>query len=194
MTDNQDFYSQRVPPATAPPTGQPGQDGEQAARELKARIASQFGRSLHIRTLDTGSCAACEQEIRLLAAPHYDLHRLGFFFTPAPRHADLLLVTGPMIRAFEVAARKAYDAIPGPKVVVATGACALGGVYQPDAFTCGSVEQVLPVDVWIPGCPPSPLALLQGLLVAVGRLAAKVGGLSFTLDGPGQASPGEASS
>jgi Ni,Fe-hydrogenase III small subunit len=194
MTDNQDLYSLRLPPATAQPTGQPGQDGEHAARELKARIASQFGRSLHIRTLDTGSCAACEQEIRLLAAPHYDLHRLGFFFTPAPRHADLLLVTGPMIRAFEVAARKAYDAIPGPKVVVATGACALGGVYQPDAFSYGSVEPVLPVDVWIPGCPPSPLALLQGLLVAVGRLAAKVGGLSFAVDGPGQASPGEASS
>lgn len=109
-------------------------------------------RSLHIRTLDTGSCAACEQEIRLLAAPHYDLHRLGFFFTPAPRHADLLMVTGPMIRAFDLAARKTYDAMPGPKVVVATGMCALG-VYPPDAFVHGSVDGVLPVDVWIPGCP-----------------------------------------
>jgi Ni,Fe-hydrogenase III small subunit len=150
-----------------------------AAELLRQRVVSLFGRSLHIRTLDTGSCAACEQEIRLLAAPHYDLHRLGFFFTPAPRHADLLLVTGPMLRAFAVAARKTYEAMPGPKLVVATGACALGGVYQPDAFSFGSVDQLLPVDVWIPGCPPSPLALLQGLMVAVDRLASKVPDLSF---------------
>ena len=153
------------------------------AEELRRAVARQFGRSLHIRTLDTGSCAACEQEIRMLAAPHYDLHRLGFFFTPAPRHADLLLVTGPMLRAFSVAARKTYDAMPSPKLVVATGACALGGVYPPDAFSYGSVEAFLPVDVWIPGCPPSPLALLQGLLVAVGRLAEKAAGLSFTAGG-----------
>jgi len=119
----------------------------------------------------------------MLAAPHYDLHRLGFFFTPAPRHADLLMVTGPMIRAMGVATRKTYEAIPGPKLVVATGACALGGVYQPDAFTHGRVGDVLPVDVWIPGCPPSPLALLQGLLVAVDRLAEKVATLGFVADG-----------
>jgi Ni,Fe-hydrogenase III small subunit len=153
------------------------------SEELRRTVASLFGRSLHIRTLDTGSCASCEQEIRLLAAPHYDLHRLGFFFTPAPRHADLLMVTGPMVRAFENAARKTYDAIPDPRVVVATGACALGGVYQPDAFTHGGVGGTLPVDVWIPGCPPSPLALLQGLLVAVGRLADKVKDLDFVRNG-----------
>ena len=159
-------------------------DGEAAlAERLRQRVASQFGRSLHIRTLDTGSCAVCEQEIRLLSAPHYDLHRLGFFLTPAPRHADLLMVTGPMIRAFDVAARKTYEAMPGPKLVVATGACALGGVYPADAFVHGTVGEILPVDVWIPGCPPSPLALLQGLLVAVDRLAEKVSGLSFTADG-----------
>jgi Ni,Fe-hydrogenase III small subunit len=162
----------------------PGADTErEAAGQLRDRIARQFGRSLHIRTLDTGSCAVCEQEIRLLAAPHYDLHRLGFFFTPAPRHADLLMVTGPMIRAFGIAARKTYEAIPGPKIVIATGACALGGVYPADAFVHGSADAILPVDVWIPGCPPSPLALLQGLLVAVDRLADKVAGLSFT-NGP----------
>jgi Ni,Fe-hydrogenase III small subunit len=153
------------------------------ADELRRSVTHQFGRSLHIRTLDTGSCAACEQEIRLLAAPHYDLHRLGFFFTPAPRHADLLLVTGPMIRAFEVAARKTYEAMPGPKLVVATGACAIGGVYQPDAFTHGGVDGTLPVDVWIPGCPPSPLALLQGLLLAVDRLAGKARTLTFIQNG-----------
>jgi Ni,Fe-hydrogenase III small subunit len=155
----------------------------EAAEALRRRVASQFGRSLHIRTLDTGSCAACEQEIRLLAAPHYDLHRLGFFFTPAPRHADLLLVTGPMLRAFAIAARKTYEAMPAPKIVVATGACALGGVYPPDAFSYGSVGELLPVDVWIPGCPPSPLALLQGLMVAVDRLVEQVSGLSFITDG-----------
>jgi Ni,Fe-hydrogenase III small subunit len=169
--------------AAAPSAGSPQPAAEQeAADRLRRRIAGQFGRSLHIRTLDTGSCAVCEQEIRLLAAPHYDLHRLGLFFTPAPRHADLLMVTGPMIRAFEVAARKTYAAIPGPKIVIATGACALGGVYPADAFTRGAVSPVLPVDVWIPGCPPSPLALLQGLLVAVDRLAEKVTDLTFTAD------------
>jgi Ni,Fe-hydrogenase III small subunit len=169
---------------TGPSTGAPGagQAERMAADQLRDRIASQFGRSLHIRTLDTGSCAVCEQEIRQLAAPHYDLHRLGFFFTPAPRHADLLMVTGPMVRAFGLAARKTYDAMPGPKIVVATGACALGGVYPADPFTHGSVGEILPVDVWIPGCPPSPLALLQGLLVAVDRLAEKAAQLSFIAD------------
>jgi Ni,Fe-hydrogenase III small subunit len=171
--------------AASPAARAPG-GGEALAERLRQRVASQFGRSLHIRTLDTGSCAVCEQEIRLLAAPHYDLHRLGFFFTPAPRHADLLMVTGPMIRAFDVAARKTYQAMPGPKLVVATGACALGGVYPADAFVHGTVDEILPVDVWIPGCPPSPLALLQGLLVAVDRLAEKVSGLTFTA---GEAAP-----
>jgi Ni,Fe-hydrogenase III small subunit len=172
------------------PTGSGPGPVQATAEELRQRIASQFRRSLHIRTLDTGSCAVCEQEIRLLTAPHYDLHRLGLFFTPAPRHADLLLVTGPMIRVFDVAARKAYEAMPGPKIVVATGACALGGVYPADAFTHGAVSEILPVDVWIPGCPPSPLALLQGLLVAVGRLAEQVSCLSFTTTNAGGEVPG----
>lgn len=165
--------------------GGPGAPAE-AAEQLRRRVASQFGRSLHIRTLDTGSCAACEQEIRLLAAPHYDLHRLGFFFTPAPRHADVLMVTGPMIRAFDVAARKTYDAMPGPKIVVAVGACALGGVYPADAFTHGAVSEILPVDVFIPGCPPSPLTLLHGLMVAVDRLAEKAGSLTFVAGPAGE--------
>jgi Ni,Fe-hydrogenase III small subunit len=173
--------------AASPAAG--GDQQQEAAARLRQRIHRQFGRSLHIRTLDTGSCAVCEQEIRLLGAPHYDLHRLGFFFTPAPRHADLLLVTGPMIRAFDVAVRKTYQAMPGPKLVVATGACALGGVYPADAFVHGSADAVLPVDVWIPGCPPSPLALLQGLLVAVGRLGEKAAGLDFTAGPPGGREP-----
>lgn len=152
------------------------------ADELRRRALGVFGRSLHVRTIDTGSCAVCESEIRLLAAPHYDLHRLGFFFTPAPRHADLLLVSGPAVRAFDVALLKAVDATPDPKAVVAIGACALGGVYTEDAFVHGAVDRVLPVDVHVPGCPPSPLALLQGLLVAVGRLEERVAALSLDLD------------
>jgi Ni,Fe-hydrogenase III small subunit len=95
---------------------------------------------------------------------------------PAARRAALR----PEPAVFAVAARKTYEAMPAPKLVVATGACAIGGVYQPDAFSYGSAGLLLPVDVWIPGCPPSPLALLQGLLVAVGRLAEKASGLTFT--------------
>lgn len=165
-------------------------DGDERETERAAgalRVAARaFGRSLHIRTVDTGSCAVCESEIRLLAAPHYDLHRLGFFFTPTPRHADLLLVTGPMVRAMELAVRKTYAAMPDPKVVVAVGACPLGGVFGTDAFAHGALDGVLPVDVFIPGCPPSPLALLQGLLVAVGRLDEKVSALDM------QTAPGAA--
>jgi Ni,Fe-hydrogenase III small subunit len=131
--------------------------------------------------VDTGSCAVCESEIRLLSAPPYDLHRLGFFFTPAPRHADLLLVTGPAVRAMDTALIKTFEATPDPKAVVAVGACALGGVYEEDGFVHGAVDRVLPVDVYVPGCPPSPLALLHGLLVAVGRLEERVAALTFDL-------------
>lgn len=153
------------------------------ADRLARQTRSLFGRSLHIRTVDTGSCAVCESELRLLLAPHYDLHRLGFFFTPSPRHADLLLVTGPAVRAMDVALAKTYRAMPDPKLVVAVGACPLGGVFPPDELVHGQLEEILPVDVMIPGCPPSPLALLHGLLVAVGRLRAKVGQLSLAEDG-----------
>jgi len=161
--------------------GQAKDDVGRAAQRLSAARAL-FGRSLHIRTVDTGSCAVCESEIRLLLAPHYDLQRLGFFFTPSPRHADLLLVTGPAVRAMDVALAKTYAAMPQPKVVVAVGACPLGGVYAEDELVHGRLENVLPVDVSVPGCPPSPLALLHGLLVAVGRLTEKVGQLSFSED------------
>ncbi len=151
------------------------------AAELRRRALALFGRSLHIRTVDTGSCAVCESEIRLLSAPPYDLHRLGFFFTPAPRHADLLLITGPAVRAMDTALLKTFEATPDPKAVVAVGACALGGVYEEDGFVHGAVDRVLPVDVYVPGCPPSPLALLHGLLVAVGRLEERVAALTFDL-------------
>ncbi len=157
-------------------------DLDPLAGELRRRALALFGRSLQIRTVDTGSCAVCESEIRLLASPHYDLHRLGFFFTPAPRHADLLMVTGPAVRAAENLLLKTFAATPDPKAVIAVGACALGGVYTEDELVHGAVDRVLAVDVYVPGCPPSPLALLQGLLVAVGRLEERVGALSLDLD------------
>lgn len=160
---------------------------EPLADELRRRALGLFSRSLHIRTVDTGSCAVCESEIRLLAAPPYDLHRLGFFFTPSPRHADLLLVTGPAVRAMDNALHKALAATPDPKAVIAVGACALGGVYDEDELVHGAVDRVVGVDVYVPGCPPSPIALLQGLLVAVGRLQERVSALSPAL-GAGAAS------
>jgi Ni,Fe-hydrogenase III small subunit len=167
-----------------------GQEADGLARELRRRALTLFGRSLHIRTVDTGSCAVCESEIRLLAAPHYDLHRLGFFFTPVPRHADLLMVTGPAVRAADNLLLKTVAATPDPKAVIAVGACALGGVYSEDELVHGSIDRVVPVDVYVPGCPPSPLALLQGLLVAVGRLEERVAALSLDLDA-GTAETGE---
>ena len=165
----------------------PGAELDGVSAELRQRALRLFGRSLHIRTVDTGSCAVCESEIRLLAAPHYDLHRLGFFFTPAPRHADLLMVTGPAVRAADNLLLKAYEATPDPKAVIAVGACALGGVYSEDPLVHGSIDRVLTVDVYVPGCPPSPLALLQGLLVAVGRLEERVRSVSLDLDAGGTA-------
>lgn len=156
-------------------------DEQRFAAELHQRATSLFRRSLHIRTFDSGSCAVCESEIRLLSSPYYDLHRLGFFFTPTPRHADLLLVSGAAVRATDTALLKTLDAIPEPRIVVAVGACALGGVFDESAFVHGRVDAVVPVDVYVPGCPPSPLALLQGLLVAVGRLEEKVQALRFDL-------------
>ncbi len=143
---------------------------EAAAHALRARIRRLFGRSLHIRHVDAGSCNACESEIKLLTSPYYDVHRLGIFFTPSPRHADLLLVTGPSTRAMEGPLRRTYDAMPDPKLVVAVGACACsGGIFGPSAFTRGGLAQVLPVDAFIPGCPPSPLTLIHGLLLALDR-------------------------
>ncbi len=141
-----------------------------AAEELKDRVQRLFRHSLHIRHVDAGSCNACESEIKLLLNPYYDIQRLGIFFTTSPRHADLLLVTGPVTRAMEDPLRQTYEAMPDPRLVVAVGACACsGGIFASSAFTRGGVGEVLPVDVFIPGCPPSPLTLIHGLLLALGR-------------------------
>jgi formate hydrogenlyase subunit 7 len=142
---------------------------------LRDEIKRVFGRSLHIRHVDAGSCNGCESEIQALNNPYYNLHRLGIFFTPSPRFADLLLVTGPVTRQMENPLRSAYEAMPEPKLVVAAGACACsGGIFPPTAFTAGGVDRVLPVDVYSPGCPPPPVALIQGLLIAIGRLEPKI--------------------
>lgn len=146
-------------------------------REAGARLSTEIhrvlGRSLAIREVDAGSCNACELEIIALNNPVYDIERFGIHFVASPRHADMLLVTGPVTRNMELALRKTYDATPDPKVVVAVGACGIGGgIFGVNYATRGGVDEVLPVDVYIPGCPPRPEALLHGILLAVGRLGA----------------------
>ena len=129
-----------------------------------------FERSVHILVVDAGDCGACLNEVRQLDNPYYNMHRLGFFITPTPRQADVLLVVGPVTDPMRVPLQKAYDAMPGPKCVIAAGACALsGGVFGP-SFAAGSgVAGTIAVDVEVPGNPPPPLAILHGLLVATGK-------------------------
>jgi Ni,Fe-hydrogenase III small subunit len=137
---------------------------------LREQIHRVLGRSLQIRQVDAGSCNGCELEIVALNNPVYDIERFGISFVASPRHADMLLVTGPVTRNMELALRKTYDATPDPKLVVAVGACGIsGGIFGTNYATCGGVDRVVPVDVYIPGCPPRPEALLHGILLAVGR-------------------------
>jgi len=144
---------------------------EAIGAELKVRIAKVLGRSLHIREVDAGSCNGCEVEIVGLNSPVYDIERFGIHFVASPRHADMLLVTGPVSRNMELALRKTYDATPEPRLVVAVGACACsGGIFGQNYASLGGVDKVIPVDVYVPGCPPNPYALLHGILTAVGRL------------------------
>ena len=133
-------------------------------------LAGAFRRSLHIRHVDAGSDGAIEQEIAALMNPYYDMHRLGLFFTASPRHADALLVTGPVTRPMEAPLRRTYEAMPEPRVVIAAGTDACSGGIWTGPEVLGGVDRVLPVDVFIPGDPPSPIALLHGLLLARGHL------------------------
>jgi Ni,Fe-hydrogenase III small subunit/formate hydrogenlyase subunit 6/NADH:ubiquinone oxidoreductase subunit I len=151
-------------------------EGEEALRErLQARIRRVLGRSLQIREVDAGSCNGCEVEITGLNSPIYDAERLGVRFVASPRHADMLLVTGPVTRNMEVPLKKAYNATPEPRLVVAVGACGCsGGIFGCTYASLGGVDQVIPVDVYIPGCPPPPQALLYGILLAIGRLQEKL--------------------
>jgi len=147
---------------------------EALGQQLESRIHSVLGRSLHIREVDAGSCNGCEVEIHGLNSPVYDLERFGIHFVASPRHADMLLVTGPVTRNMELALRKTYDAAPDPRLVVAVGACGCsGGIFGVNYATCGGVDSVIPVDVYIPGCPPNPHALLHGILLAMGRIQSK---------------------
>jgi Ni,Fe-hydrogenase III small subunit/formate hydrogenlyase subunit 6/NADH:ubiquinone oxidoreductase subunit I len=148
-----------------------GESIEALGAELKGRINKVLGRSLHIREVDAGSCNGCEIEIVGLNSPVYDIERFGIHFVASPRHADMLLVTGPVSRNMELALRKTYEATPAPRLVVAVGACGCsGGIFGENYATVGGVDKVIPVDVYIPGCPPNPHALLHGILTAVGRL------------------------
>jgi len=145
---------------------------EATGRELHARIHKVLGRSLHIREVDAGSCNGCEVEIVGLNSPVYDIERFGIHFVASPRNADMLLVTGPVTRNMELALRKTYDATPDPRLVVAVGACGCsGGIFGQNYASLGGVDTVVPVDAYIPGCPPNPHALLHGILLAIGRLA-----------------------
>ena len=156
----------------ATPSGPPSASFEATGRELKRHVAHVFGRSLHIREVDAGSCNGCEVEIQGLNNPIYDIERFGIHFVASPRHADMLLVTGPVTRNMELALRKTYDAMPAPRLVVAVGACGCsGGIFGVNYASLGSVDRILPVDVYVPGCPPNPHALLHGILLAIGRMA-----------------------
>jgi Ni,Fe-hydrogenase III small subunit len=138
--------------------------------ELANELGQPFKRSIHVLVVDAGDCGACLNEVKQLNNPYYNMHRLGFFITPTPRHADVLLVVGPVTDQMRFALKKIYEAMPAPKRVIAVGACALSGGVFAQSFACANgVADVLPVDVEVPGNPPPPLAILHGLLVAVGR-------------------------
>jgi len=147
-----------------------------SAARLRERIHGRLGRSLHVRQVDAGSCNGCELEIAATTNPLYDLERFGIHLVASPRHADVLLVTGPVTRNMEIALRRTYEAAPDPRVVVAVGACGCsGGIFGEGTYAAvGGVDTVLPVDVYIPGCPPRPQAILNGLLVAMGVREARV--------------------
>jgi len=155
-----------------------GRTIEESAERLRERICGRFGRSLHVRQVDAGSCNGCELEIAATTNPLYDLERFGVHLVASPRHADLLLVTGPVTRNMEIALRRTYEATPEPRIVVAVGACGCsGGIFGEGTYAAvGGVDRVLPVDVYIPGCPPRPQAILNGLLVAMGIREARSAG------------------
>jgi Ni,Fe-hydrogenase III small subunit/formate hydrogenlyase subunit 6/NADH:ubiquinone oxidoreductase subunit I len=145
-------------------------DADRASSEIRRVL----GRSLHLRHLDAGSCNACDWELTALLNPVYDVRRLGIDFVASPRHADGVAVTGPVTRNLETAVRRTVEAVPDPRIVIAVGACAAsGGIVGEGYASAGGVDRVLPVDVYIPGCPPRPEAIIFGILVALGRLDAR---------------------
>jgi Ni,Fe-hydrogenase III small subunit/formate hydrogenlyase subunit 6/NADH:ubiquinone oxidoreductase subunit I len=154
------------------PAAAPARDAD--AARASSEIRRVLGRSLHLRHLDAGSCNACDWELAALLNPVYDVRRLGIDFTASPRHADGVVMTGSVTRNLETAVRRTLEAIPDPRVVIAVGACAAsGGIVGEGYASAGGVDRVTPVDVYIPGCPPRPEAIIFGILVAVGRLDAR---------------------
>ena len=147
--------------------------GEENASEpsrIQAELLSILGQSLTIRQVDAGSCNGCELEINALGNPYYNLEGQGIRFVASPRHADLLLVTGPVSRNMEMALKRTYDATPEPKLVVAVGECACnGGIFGESYASCGRVANVIPVDEVVTGCPPEPIDIMRGILKAVRR-------------------------
>jgi Ni,Fe-hydrogenase III small subunit len=154
--------------ATEPP---PPTDESLRLREaLQSRILAVLGRALCIRQVDAGSCNGCELEIHALNNPFYNLEGLGIRFVASPRHADMLLVTGPVSKHMEVALRRTYEATPDPKLVVAVGDCGCtGGIFGESYASRGRVANVIPVDVAVPGCPPRPIQILSAILTALER-------------------------
>ncbi len=148
-----------------------GTSREAITGKLKDKIFKTLGRSLAVREVDAGSCNGCEVEVTALNNPIYDIEQYGIHFVASPRHADVLLVTGPVTRNMEIALKRTYEATPDPKIVVAIGACGCsGGIFGDSYATVGGVARVIPVDVYVPGCPPRPEAILYGLLLAVDRI------------------------
>jgi len=138
-------------------------------QRLRNEVLATFNGALSIRHVDAGSCNGCELEIHALTNPYYNLEGLGIHFVASPRHADMLLVTGPVSRHMMTALKRTYDATPEPKLVVAVGDCGCtGGIFGESYASCGRIANVIPVDVAVPGCPPTPLALMQGILTAIG--------------------------
>jgi len=157
-------------PATDDSLRVPAGGPEAEAARLQDEILAILGRALAIRHVDAGSCNGCELEIHALNNLYYNLEGVGIKFVASPRHADLLLVTGPVVKNMEVALRRTYDATPEPKLVVAVGDCGCtGGIFGESYASCGKVANVIPVDVAVPGCPPTPRQLLAGILTAVRR-------------------------
>jgi Ni,Fe-hydrogenase III small subunit len=142
---------------------------------LQKAVLRTLGRALTIRHVDAGSCNGCELEIQALTNPYYNLEGIGIRFVASPRHADMLLVTGPVSKHMAIALKRTYDATPEPKLVVAVGDCGCtGGIFGQSYASLGGVASVIPVDVAIPGCPPRPRALLQGILAAISAHAPPV--------------------
>ena len=138
-----------------------------------AQLGRPFSRSVNIRVVDAGDCGACLHEVKQLANPYYNLHRLGFFFTPTPRQADILIVVGPGADQMRLALEKTLAAMPTPRTVIAVGTCALsGGIFGPSFACSDGVGSIIPVDIEVPGNPPPPLAILHALLVATGHARA----------------------